>query len=474
MRARSMTASLFWIGAVTLGCNAILGIEELTPHAHLDADQSGRSTARDGSAPPGDSKPHAPPDAGTGGVPGAEAMAEATGAGPEASPLAAEAGPDTGPDASSNHAPIDATPDGEHVDGDAGPPTEAGPVCESAEWPDPPAESGTDAGGDIDFVVAMKTIDLGDILGPEGPSYRTVGFDLDGRCTAPGQGSGSCRTPDWATDHGDGVFGIDNAMGLFFNGARELLTEGPSVSYNKLINYGVATVLFRVRDYNGAANDPQVRVGFYTPGPRLSPSFVPVPPEWDGQDVWPILDESLEPVALPDGGMTGDIDRPIAADLYAYVTDGVLVANVPSASLRVPSPIVGPPGQIIIRISGAVVVGRIEQANGVWEIRDATLAGRWRMQDLLSQMSQFPSRVDNSKKTPLCTNVGDYGKWKEDFCSLVDILAGHGTVNTPCDALSVGIRFDTGAARLGPVIPTPPQPPRCPPQFDPAGDSCGP
>ena len=469
---RAELASLASVGALSLGCNLIFGIEELRPRADLDADQSDRPTVPGADAGPPAADARGPVESD---------RAPFTDARPEAAAVALEAGWESSTEGADSAAVADsgAESTGDATDGsfaaDAAVDGEAHPKCESALWPDlPPKQAATSDGGDIDFVVAMKTIDLGDTLGPSGPSYRTIGFDLDQRCTVANVGPSSCRTPDWATDRGDGELGIDNAMGLFFNGARELLSQGPSESYNQLISMGVASVLLRVREYDGTPNDSRVELGFYTPGPRLSPAYQPIPPAWDGEDAWPILDESLEARALADGGTARDLDRPLAVDSYAYVTDGVLVANVPSASLRVPSPIVGPPGQMIIRISGAVVVGRIEKTAGAWEIHDATLAGRWRIQDLLSQMSQFPSRVDNSKRTPLCTNIGDYGKWKEDFCSLVDILAGHGTVNTPCDALSVGIRFDTGAARLGPVIPTPPQPVRCAPEFDPAGDSCGP
>lgn len=451
------------------GCNAILGIDDLT-----EMDVSG-AVDEDGGAKDAGSehKPGAAEDEGPFG-PGSKPNKDVDqgGDGEElpmdaGSKLAQDAGETAPEDAASNDPAID-----------------AGAVCGSARWPEnrPSPEAGT--GGDIEFVVAIRRLDLGDRQTPQGLSYRTTGYDLDRDCSVEGPGGGTCGPPPLPmldrdptaeplpSSRDDGIDGVDNAMGLFFAQTRDLLGYSASEGYNELIDQGYATVLARIRGYNGTDSDDNVDVAFFTPAPRLlGAGPQPVPPVWDGSDLWPILSDNFKPKLL-DGGVTFDPEQPQVVSNTAYVADGILFASVPNATLRMPSAVIEPPGQMVFRLSGAVVTGRPVQVDGRWQIQDGIVAGRWALEDVLSQLSQFPSRVDTTGKTPLCRNSADYQRWKQMLCASPDIHVSFASRADPCNALSAALGFHAEAAQLGPVFPAAQPPQRCAPEHDPATDTC--
>ena len=263
----------------------------------------------------------------------------------------------------------------------------------------------------------------------------------------------------------DQAGGRDNALAKVFP-LLGLIMGGQDLStlYTTMAEQGGWSLLIRVRDYDGQADDDRVRVAWYiSPG---TPSFTP--PQWQGADQWQVSPGSVG--VGSDGGP--DIDSPVVQDERAYVSGGVLVAGFPSAEL-----VMSGGGQnqswMAITITQGGVMGRLvppedEGGTGFWRLSDATLGGRIGMDDMFRALGSFR----NDQGNPICTSDGTYMTGKDTLCSLPDILTTYGLPNHPCDAISVGISFAAVQAVIGQIQPLQTLTPGCDPDHDPAFDHC--
>jgi len=341
--------------------------------------------------------------------------------------------------------------------------------CEHASYPDPPSE--TNLGGDIEFTVAMASLSFGD---PHGVSlglkhHSEIGFDLDMTCTGQGEGP-SCVIPEWATanDKTDGVGGRDNSVGALIAQIQAMIPEFGSATYNSVVDQGQTTVLFNIRGYNGQPNDDRIEASLYVAAPF--DSFEPgTKPQWDGSDVWPIASDSLA-----DGATA---TNPKYFDPHGYVRDGVLVASLPEASLRLPNALLdGNAGSMNLKLVGAFLAGKLVEVDAAdgkrWELQDVHLAGRWPTDDLVKQLSQFPE--PSNLDMPLCMDSSNYEVFRNLLCSFTDIYAGIASPTSVCNAISFGVHLETRPAYLGDVVEVePPASDRCPAETDPVQDACG-
>lgn len=345
--------------------------------------------------------------------------------------------------------------------------------CKHATYPGPPA--GTDLGGDIEVVGAMVSLSFGDphAVSIGLPHYSEIGFDLDMTCTGQGEGN-SCVFPEWATkdqrEQSDGVDGRDNAVGELIARIQELIPEFGSQTFNNMAEEGRVSILFRIRGYNGLPNDDQVEASLVVGAPF--DSFIDgAKPLWDGTDVWPIASDSLA-----DGQ---SIEKPKYFDPRAYVRDGVFVATLPEATIRLPNGLLpGNAGEINLKLVGAFISGklvRVDTPDGErWELQDVHLGGRWPTDDLVKQMSQFPEPKPPLYPDPLCMDSPTYGMFRNLLCSYTDIFAGVGGPTSICNAISFGLHLQTRPAYLGDVFEVePPATDRCPAETDPIQDACG-
>ena len=298
--------------------------------------------------------------------------------------------------------------------------------------------------------------------------HTEIGFDLDMTCTGQGEGS-SCVVPDWASrqDKTDGLAGRDNAVGALITAVQTMIPEFGSDSYTRLVEEGQAGVLFRIRGYNGQPNDDQVEATLYIAAPFDSQEGNTTP-HWDGNDVWPVASDSLA-----DGA---SLDNPRYQDPHAYVNNGVLVASLPEASIRLPNGLIEGGGSINMRLVGAFLAGKLVEVevggSKRWQLEDVHLAGRWPTNDLVHQLSQFPEPPNFQK--PLCMDSSSYEVFRNLLCSFTDIFAGVASPTSVCNALSFAVALETIPARIGSVIEVePPDANRCPAETDPANDSCG-
>ena len=339
-----------------------------------------------------------------------------------------------------------------------------GGTCQHHTWPAPPS---SDDGGsdDVEFVVAFRTVTLGDDAPPNAP----VGFDLDNRCTCQGEGD-SCKEPDFATaDHCDLPGGRDNATGQLFATASVFNPDLKSSQFSDGSEDGSWSLLVRISDYNGLPNDLQVTVAIYpSPGIRNDPCNAPdSQTTWRGDDRWPISESSLLDVS-PDTDCDGtDVPIDVAKflDVDAYVSDGTLVASLPQAGLLLPIDDGTTPLQLT---AGFIAADLIEFDDGQWRLDNGILAGRWRVDDLLAVLSKVQSGGE-----PLCTDHDLYPLLKQAVCSYPDIASSLGGPTTPCDALSFAMAFTAEPAALGSVLADPEETSFCPPETDPANDGCG-
>jgi hypothetical protein len=325
--------------------------------------------------------------------------------------------------------------------------------CMHAVPPDPPGVP-PDDGGFNDIILALHSIDLGETQYAIGPSTITIGLDLDDQCTCEGQGP-TCIGPNGNKDC-DGVAGRDNAAAGLFN----LLTlalgsnEFGSQYFSDQMAGGRYTLLLRIRGYNGTGNDFNVEVDQYV-SPSTTGNLIP---NWDGQDIWNIS------AACIDGGEDGSVDTPLYVDPNAYVTNGVLVANLPAVALNLG----GESSVSITLTAGVIVASLVPQASGQYAILQGTIAARWKSSDVFKSVSSYRDNAGNA----LCTNSAAYDIGHTAICDGLDILAEIASPAAMCDALSIGANFTAGAAMLGPIVPYLSPDGGCTPATDPANDSC--
>lgn len=374
-------------------------------------------------------------------------------AGGEAS---ADAGPDVSHEAGEDvvqEAASDALDAGDSAeDAHAEDVTSEAQTCGHARPPDPP--SVTNAGGDIEFTVAVQSVDFGDASG----TPEQYGYDLDYRCTCQGEGNG-CLRESWATaDACDGPDGRDNLTGRFIASVAPLFSGFSSEGWSQDTYVGEWGLLLRVRNYNGEPDDDRVTLEWYVADQywedKPDKSYVPA---WDGTDTWPIRVSTLEE---QDGGAF-DIDKPKYADEYAYVSGGVLVGSLTETSFQLSA-------QYAVELNGAFVTANVVERGGAWVLEEGLLASRWKLTTVLAQISRI-----ELMGMPVCTNHPAYSSIKSQICSYADIYSGVGTPTTPCDAISMGMGFETAPAGFGEIIKDEPQGSPCDPSVDPGLDECG-
>lgn len=316
--------------------------------------------------------------------------------------------------------------------------------CALAVAPDPPAVA--DDGGAIEFVAALRTIDL-----DEKDFAVTIGLDLDGVCTCDADTPPSC-TPTVETVC-DGPGGIDNAVGLIFAQVYDLSSHAiTSGQISSAADSGFWTSLLRVRGYNGKPDDAKVEAMIYaTQGVNAG---MPTP-KWNGTDAWPVDASSVADPA--------DLDSALIASTDGYVANGVLVVHIPSERLRMRSPLFA----MDLDLSDVVIRAKLEAAAGGYRLIDGVTAGKWPLPNAFPGLASI--RYVGGNK--LCTDDDDYDAVKTAICGNPDLRAD-GTTGV-CDALSFGAKFTADPAQLGSVVASEgPPDDACGSSVDPTTDNC--
>ncbi|MCU0659227.1 MAG: hypothetical protein MUF64_29405 [Polyangiaceae bacterium] len=320
----------------------------------------------------------------------------------------------------------------------------------------PPKEPPAKKDG-VEFVLAVRSFDLGEKKVNGESQFQGYGFDLDGYCSCPDDFT--CKGADSTTEsrYCDGPDGRDNAGGALVAAYSSILTDFRSEDLNKSTEEGRSTILFQIRSYNGEADDDQVEIAWLI-GDDLSDDGTK--PRWDGEDAWPVLD-----TGYVDNAQSSPL-REKYVDKNAYVRGYVLVATIPGGEVNA--------NGFGVALTAPIMVATLQkptEARPFWSVDSGTVAARWDSRDVLKLLGRYQ---DPLAKEPLCTDNPFYGNIKAEICKFADIPLGvQVQPNVPCSALSIALRFTATEAKLGPINPAEVPPQQCPPETDPAQDSCG-
>ena len=337
---------------------------------------------------------------------------------------------------------------------------DAGDGCNHTRWPDRPDADSDSSVTDIEFYNAIELLDFGT---DDGGTPAAEGFDLDSVCTCPGPDS--CTVFPEAGTQCDYEGGVDNALGALvkeFSGATNFFDQD---YINQGISAGVFGALFRVRKYNGQANDTNVEVSIFVSNGMSGADTDAGPsiPKFDGTDIW-----TLDPDSLL-GGSIGDAGpSPITAyDLNAYVSNYTLVGNISDMPLAIGA--ADGEGLVTMDFSGALVVAKLVPSGNTFNAT-GFVAGRWETKKLLTAMQVLHDPFDFDAS--LCGQIRFINCLKGRICDAPDISGnvlddGKGA---PCDALSLGFGFKSTSAGYGNVFAKPDSGGGCGPQYT---DECG-
>lgn len=301
------------------------------------------------------------------------------------------------------------------------------------------------------------------ILAQQPDRWRTLGWDLDGRCTAPpsdgddGGGIDGGAVDGGAVDGGlwagwdlectprrpssagpviDGDECRDNAFGAYVSVALAALPTDVEEQASVRMARGEYAIFVRVRGYDGTEDDPLVEV-----------------------DVWPTV------YGAPAGGMRGDAlrwdgtdelwlareafssledDAAIIRDTQAYVAGGLLVMRVPT---RVDFDFASDDVLLRMRITDATITGRIEPDPAAG-LREVTISGRWPLADLFEQLPWLGLCPGDPGDEAVARLIRDGLEPAADVAS--EPVIGSAPL-VPCEAASLAIGFTGYAARRGGV-----------------------
>jgi hypothetical protein len=306
----------------------------------------------------------------------------------------------------------------------------------------------------------MKSIDLGDSppnAGNQPTRFRGIGYDLDDECTyeltsgeagaPPPIKQNRCLLPNNAPGVLDGPGGVDNALGVLIQYVRDRIKGFSSEFYSEQLRKGASNTIIRVSGYNGEANDGEIVVETFVSAPfDKDPANPRKEPAWDGQDAFPVASYST---------LNDNADSPKFVASKAYVINNQAVASLDSLGLRLDiglSDIQQVELNLVLYKAYVVCTIQAVPVGDGYQLRDCTLAAKWRADEILQQLSHFPDPLIESEHE-LCTKSGSYLAFKQAICSLVD-TRGTGDIGptTECDALSMGVRFQTEPGILGNLV----------------------
>lgn len=397
------------------GCNSIFGIEEGRPRPD-SPDQGGEPPHTGGKSSAGTTSGGSH-DAGGGS--GGSAGASNAGAlnGGQGGAGAPEAG--GGGVAGGNH-------DFAGEAGVAGQPF----VCEHARWPTRPAPG--DGSTLNDIVLAANSLIIN--------QTEVVGRDIDNSCTCPE--ASTCTPPGSPDLVCDGSNGRDANVNKVMATLVQLDSAFSESSLSGELANGRAGFVFRIRGYNGTANDDAVSVELF--GRSWTNGVLP---QHDGNDTWLPYKDSLA------------FDLSVEWDQNAFVRDSLLVAKFPTFTLAFRPNVGQNDNPFIVKLQDAVLSGTLEQGSSGFVLKNGNMAARWPTASFLDAFSviQYPFSLW------MCGNNLAYTTVRGNICKYADVMgsaAGDNT-NAACDAVSWAAGFDAEPAKLGAELSPPSIPSGC-------------
>ncbi|MCA9626962.1 MAG: hypothetical protein KC766_04830 [Myxococcales bacterium] len=284
--------------------------------------------------------------------------------------------------------------------------------CDPIKPPSRP--SGMDSGGPERSYVLRDTL-----IDQSLDRWRTLGFDLDDRCSLPPDPDVECLPPAGTTPETDGERGIDNAFGHRVASTLVGLDANLEKRIRKDQEAGRGGILVNIQGYNGERDDPSVDV-------FIAQTIYAVPhgengksqPHWDGRDRFYCEDSAFD----------GSPDAPLVRNDNAYVRDGWLVVRLPD---RADITFNIDDGAVNFRFISASIVGRFSEDGRFLE--DVVLSGRWALSDIALAADQLG----------ICEGTVERTFLDNSLASIADVRGtpGTGGPNALCDAVSASLGF---------------------------------
>ena len=301
------------------------------------------------------------------------------------------------------------------------------------------------------------------ILSQQPDRWRTLGWDLDERCTeVPGAAIDAGRLDGGATDGGaldggawagwdlecaprrpasagpvlDGDACRDNAFGAYVTLALAALPTDVQGDATMRMARGEYALLMRVRGYDGGADDPLVVVDVW-------PTVYGAPVggargdalRWDGTDELWIAREAFSSL---------DDDTAVIRDAQGYVRGGVLVMRLPT---RADFDFASAEVLLRLRVTDATITARIDP-DPTARLEDVTISGRWPLADLFAQLPWLGLCPGDPADDAIARLVRDGLEPAADVAA--EPLTGSAPL-VPCEAISVAIGMTGYPARRGGV-----------------------
>lgn len=304
--------------------------------------------------------------------------------------------------------------------------------CAERRWPAPPArgEEG-DVGELVSAFTAVRTIN---------PDWPPFGYDLDGLCSCPEPSACVGARPNEPCDLADA--GIDNAAAELF----EFFSKTTRIQLNESgLRVGLASgrfsVALRLREWNGLPDDPDVALQVLDVFDANSGSDAGA--RFDGTDTWVIDEESLVQGKFP--------SSPVRR---AYVSGGVLVADVPTLLIKA-RVLSGRQWRTLRIVSRSVhLTGKITREGQGFALADGVIAGRLPTADLIRlavSLGACPGSLAATTLKPILCESRD-----------VPLDPSQDGRGAPCEAVSFGLAFQSGPAKVAANPGTPQDEFECP------------
>jgi hypothetical protein len=308
--------------------------------------------------------------------------------------------------------------------------------CDPVHPPERPRVSDTAADDEAELVFVVRYFDLGYDETEDGtPSYRQLGYDLDGLCTGQQDGP-SCAQPPWqSVPVDDEPGGRDvSANALLYEAASLPVSpeQRPFASLERDADVGRGSIAVRLRGYNREPDDAHVDIAAFSvtmwptqqDGPR---------PRWNGDDTW----HAGSPWIAEDGPRFRDAD--------AYVKSGVFVARFPTWLFGFAYIPYG-------TLQDVVLTGRLVSGEAGLSIQDGVITGRWPIDNLLNAIAREESA---RPAETVCVDEEIVTLARTLFCNKVDLSLSSDDASQPCDAVSAAFGFKASAAKLGEPVDIP-------------------
>ncbi len=248
----------------------------------------------------------------------------------------------------------------------------------------------------------MQAIDVGYGFGTSGmvdvadSGLVPYGWDLDGKCTCHGSPAGppSCSQAAGTKENCDDDAGRDHIALEIFR-VLGVTAETGSQTANQAMQDGQYGLLVQITGYNGTPNDEQVTVAIYASNGLAAPDGGKPAPMHNGNDQWTVDPKYIGPAAPV--GTNCDNNNALCVPSYsdgdAYVTNGVLVANLGEVPLTFGNqPNIGGAVMLLndLLLVGTLVQTGISGGDVGWSIVNGSVSGRWETSDLLANLATIP------------------------------------------------------------------------------------